>query len=143
MTEQMTVWKVVRRHRDRHNLFFSAIVYDTPWARVYEPNEPTTFPSDAPGLAFEKEVNATLFRRANVMRHLTELWKCDAAVLPDCPQKLLATEELCLAENDRYVRDFWRSDDWKGRKGLRAPYIYAPRGTVACLSITLLERCDD
>ena len=157
MTE---VWKVVREINQppwrAFGLLQSAIVYCTEWGRMYEKGIATTFPKSAPGLAFDQYECAKKFMEGRPGLSL-QIWKAKAKVLSNPVKSILPYHTMAetlpgpyqgLQDlEDNTIAAFWKSDRWQrgGDKRIHdLQYIpCAPPGTVACLSITLLERCDD
>ena len=137
MTE---VWKVVNHHR---GTLTSAVIRNTAWRKVYPPGKQVDFGKEL-GLAFDSRISAQVFfeyyRQYGGNMYTPEIWRAEAEVAGTV-KTILSMWRIEDNTNDgaKEVLDFWRTEKWKIR-GTCSP---APPGTVACQSITLLEKCDD
>ena len=144
MTE---VWKVVKENNE---ILESAIVDGTAWSYTYKKNEITQFCRFAPGLAFNEYTHAKKFCELHKQhKGILQIWKATADVLPH-PVNSILPYLFVTVTNPGWknpIAVFWKSNRWHepGDAYVKGgDYIAdAPEGTVACLSITLLERCDD
>ena len=139
MTE---VWKVVR---EVDNQLKSAIVYDTDWGKTYAPGVRVEF-DEALGLAFDtcecaKDFLAWCNTNKSVFTHrgTLQLWSAEAEVVGPVKDVLDVWKYLANTPCPKEVHNFWVKGLWKKKWGWR---YGVPDGTVACKSITLLEKCD-
>ena len=144
MTE---VWKVVNAVGETLE---SSMVGRTAFGCTYKKNVTVKFNGFLPCLAFKCQNDAEKFWAFHKQHKDTlQIWKAEATILPHPVKSILPyllVEDTKPQPNDTVVT-FWKSKRWhRPGDAIINGWRYvadAPPGTIACTSITLLERCDD